>query len=81
VEERYFYFTAKHATMDDWRREICALFLLMGLRSVTLLKLPQTDIRNTEYVYDWEQDQNTRDWLNKQNMYMTGNRIRTHVTG
>jgi hypothetical protein len=21
VEEGYFYFTAKHATIDDWRRE------------------------------------------------------------
>jgi len=35
------------------------------LRSVRLLKLPHTDIHNTEYVHDWEEDQNTGDWLNK----------------
>jgi hypothetical protein len=46
----------------------CALFLWMCLRSVTLLKLPQTYIHNTEYVCTWLGRRSEHRWLVKQNL-------------
>jgi len=45
-----------------------ALFLWLCLRSVTLLKLPQTDIHNTEYVCTWLGRGSEHRWLVKQNL-------------
>ena len=89
VEERCIYFTAKHATMDDWRRENMPYFYECVLGLLHCWKCPHmhahththththTHIRNTEYIHDWKEDQNAGDWLNHSVMfssnYLSGN--------